>query len=235
MENLREKELEYVYQQGIRYLENRDYIRAKNCFLISKESLIYRKKSINALILIEIYSGNLKMARSLLEEYKDELYYEHTTTYAFLERIEFNLNKGLNIMLDSFKEPSTPNKKLAYLSDFYIEIGEYERARKVLETIKLSHNGTNDLIVRLIFLNIIEGDYLSAYKLFQNIDSNNINSDSYNQLKALIYYHRGILQDEKENVNTYLYYVNRLLNNDEDNLVDHLKRRHVMINQNVQM
>ena len=224
---MQEMEYEASYQQALHYFELKDYEKAKFYFNITKESLTYRTLSLNALILIETYNSNYQKARNMLEEYKDELYFEYATTYANLEKVEFNLEKSLDMILDSFTSSLSPNKKLSYLADIYIELGEYERARKVLETIKMIPEYIMNANIKLIFLSIIEGDYLDAYKLFQKITINDMNSDFYNQLKAIIAYHRGRLMDIKDELNLYLYYIQRLFSNDDTDLIKHLKERHL--------
>ena len=224
---MQEMEYEASYQQAVRYFELKDYENARFYFNIAKESIAYRAISLNALILIEIYVTNYQKARNMLEEYKDELYFEYASTYANLEKVEFNLAKSLDIFLDSFSSSENPNKKLGYLADIYIELGEYERARKVLETIKIKPEYIVSANIKIILLNIIEGDYLNAYKLFQKINPNDMNSYFYNKLKAVIAYHQGSLMDIKDDLNLYLYYVQRLLSNDDLDLINHIMERHV--------
>ncbi len=213
-----------AYNKGLSLFENRDFYNAKSYFMISKDSIEYRKKSLNALALIEIYTSNYQKARNILNTYKDELYFEYTTTYSFIEKIEFNLNKGFDIILDSFKNIDNQNKKLSFLADFYIELGDYNKARLVLETLSLTYNYVSATI-KLIYLDIIERDFVNALKLFKTIEDS-LDSDTYNQIKSLITYHIGTIHDTKK-LNKHTYCVKRLLLDDESILVKHIKVRHI--------
>ena len=223
--NITDEDYLQAYQYGVYYLDKRDFTMAKAYFDIAKEALEYRKKSLNALALIEIYNTNYQEARDLLNQYKEELYHECASTYAFLERIEFNLQEGFGIILDSFNEPQYSSKKLMYLADYYLEMGDYEKARLTLETINLNFNFRKEASLKLISLNIIEGSYTEALKIFKSIE-NLLTLEEYNQIKAIIYYHIGTIHDIKD-LKKNIYFVNRLLTSNEDNLIRHLEVRHL--------
>ena len=69
-------------------------------------------------------------------------------------------------------DPYMQNKSLLAISKLYIQTGDNEIARKMLETLQLNREFYTQSTIGLVCLNILEQNYKDAYKYLKSINFN---------------------------------------------------------------
>ena len=208
------------YIHGINCYNSGDYVNARKWLVIASGNPLYEEKAINMLAIIEISCSNYLKARSILEENRDILYPNHAENYGILEMKEYNYNKSKENIIDSFNNPDFQPNKLIYLADLYVELGEYDIARKMYETLLNKSDYYVKATLKLIYLSIIEKNYSYASRLFKNINEYEVSKNLYTRLSITLDYFNKKLKLSKYPQ----YYVRRLLRNDDNDLMEHVKR-----------
>lgn len=209
-----------AYLNGINCWNNNDYIKARYWFEMSYSNQEFRDQSLFKLLQIGLREGKYAIVRKLLEENKDNPLIELKQMYGLLENIENNFETSKKYYSQCMVDPNMQNKSLLALSKLYIQTGDNEVARKMLETLKLNKDFNIQAIYGLICLNILEQDYEYAYKLLKTIDKGKLTPkllSHYYSLNRHLLYYMG-----KLNTNDHSYTANRFFDNSEETLLKHL-------------
>ena len=219
-----ELDKENAFNKGYNYFLSHNYEKALKYLLIAKNDNDNKDEILFMLSVIQMNFNNFVEARNLLEGNYDILYKKFTDLYATLELIEYNYNKSLEIITDSFSRDNKYPKKLMLLGEVYMQLGEYDIARKVYETLVLKTDYKTQATLRLIYLNILEKNYSYAEKLFLSLNQVEVQKDLYERLRDVILYFNSKLTKKYKASKNHAYYVSRLLGDDDKDLIVHIKR-----------
>lgn len=158
--DLEDKKYEKWYQLGIKYKINNNYKEAIKYLKLACEHPKYRALAKDLLSNMYLEIGNLRLARSVADLFK-------------LDIMEGNFNRNIaniNSELENYKGPF-PYFLLRELAINYINLGEYDLAIKIIETMLCSSNiGYYRKILLLVKVYIYMNNYEEAFKLLNGID-----------------------------------------------------------------
>ncbi len=222
-----------AYFKGIEFWNNNDYINARYWFEIAhKYNGKYCDLSLSKLIQIDLKRGNYAKARNLLRENQSSAI-EFKQVYGLLENIENNFEKSKTYYSQCMVVPEMQNKSLLAIAKLYIQTGDDEVARKMLETLQLNERFYIQSTISLVCLNILEKNYKDAYKYLKSIDSQQLTPkllQHYRMLEMYLLCNLGKLKKSDNHfdpVRDYMIY--RLFDDSDDLLLDHVSNH---MNQN---
>lgn len=174
MENiLSEKD---AYFKGIEFWNNNDYINARYYFEKAyKYNGEFGDLSLSKLIQIDLREGKYAKVRNLLRNNQSDAI-EFKQVYGLLENIENNFEKSKTYYSQCMIDPDMQNKSLLAIAKLYIQTGDNEVARKMLETLQLNRKFYIQSTIGLVCLNILEENYRDAYKYLKAINSERLTS-----------------------------------------------------------
>lgn len=212
-----------MYYDGIQSFKNGDLLSAiKNFQILINNFSIYRENATLMLVKIYIKNGNYKKARELLGILpKDNCSYHYNLLYGLLENIENNYERSLDYYSNCLNSSKKQIMALLTISKIYIQMGDYEIARKMLLTIQQDKIINLQATIGLICLDILLKKYNEAYRLLLKIDRRKLTmkyEQHYHILKSYIEYMLGY-----ENLVLKSKFINRLFSTDDENLIEHLK------------
>lgn len=216
------------YYNGIKALDNNDYATARYWLEITVNEPKYRNNSLLRLCMINLREGKYAPTREILENQVDSSDIRFKRLYGLLENIENNFETSKKYFSECLLDPSLQRRSLLSISKLYIQTGDNEVARKMLETLNIYKEFKTQTIIDLICLNILEKNYDSAYKLLTTIDKNILTPkllNHYHQLNIYLLYLMGKLKDSNYGANLVENYtVSRLLDDSEEHLLKHIQR-----------
>ena len=217
-----------AYFNGLDFWNNNDYINARYWFKQSYNNPGFRDKSLSKLIQIDLREGKYAKVRELLEENRDNSSIELKQVYGLLENIENNFEASKKYYSQCMIDPDMQNKSLLAISKLYIQTGDNEVARKMMETLQLNSRFNIQSTIGLVCLNILEQNYVDAYKLLNTIDEKRLTpklSQHYKILNMYSLYFLGKLKSQDNHydpVRDYMIY--RLFDNSEETLIKHISK-----------
>ena len=226
MENiLSEKD---AYFNGIEFWNNNDYIKARYYFEMAyKYNGELKDLSLSKLIQMDLREGKYAKARNLLRNNQSDII-EFKQVYGLLENIENNFEKSKTYYGQCMIDPDMQNISLLAIAKLYIQTGDNEVARKMLETLQLNGNFFVQSTINLVCLNILEGNYRDAYRYLKSINSDHLTPklmQHYQILEMYLLRNLGKLKKSDNNfdpVKNYMLY--RLFDNSEDLLLKHISK-----------
>lgn len=222
---LNEKE---AYFKGIEFWNNNDYINARYYFEIAyKYNGEFRDLSLSKLIQIDLREGKYAMARNLLRNNESKAI-EFKQVYGLLENIENNFEKSKTYYGECMVNPDMQSKSLLAIAKLYIQTGDNDVARKMLETLQLNGKFYTQSTIGLVCLNILEENYRDAYQYLKSINLQKLSpklSKHYRILKMYLLRNLGKLKpsdNDFDPVENYMLY--RLFDSSEDLLLKHISK-----------
>ena len=165
------KNIDYnqIVSNGLKCYDLGDYVNARKWFNISINNPKYRDISLLKFIKIEIKEGKYRIAREMLKNAtKNNILV--TKIYGLLETIEFNFDASRTYYGKCMREESMQYKSLLAIAKIYMQLGDYEIARKMFETLRLTKDYYVQASTGLFSCSILEGDYKFAKKIVDEID-----------------------------------------------------------------
>lgn len=163
-----------AYFKGIEFWNNNDYRNARYYFEMAyKYNGELNDLSLSKLIQIDLREGKYAKVRNLLRNNQSSII-EFKQVYGLLENIENNFEKSKNYYGQCMIDPEMQNKSLLAIAKLYIQTGDNEVARKMLETLQLNRNFYIQSTIGLVCLNILEENYRDAYKYLKSINSDRL-------------------------------------------------------------
>lgn len=178
---------------------------------------------------LDVIRGHIKqsrydLARNLLEKEDINNNYSLLMTYGLLENSENNYDKSIEYFSECMNDCSIQKQALLSLGKTYVQLGEFDIARKIFETVRLDEHLFLQAMFELIYLNILKGDFYKAKELLDELYLYPLNSSFrkyYRKASLLIRYYLGELKNDA-NFSSYLQ--ERLVNPDEEIIIEHLKK-----------
>ncbi len=125
-------------------------------------------------------------------------------------------------------DPYMQNKSLLAISKLYIQTGDNEIARKMLETLQLNREFYTQSTIGLVCLNILEQNYKDAYKYLKSINFKLLTPKLLHHYKILEMYllkNLGKLRQSDNSFNPVKdYMIYRLFDDSEDLLLSHISK-----------
>ncbi len=206
----------------------KDYEKARYFLNMAYQDPDYRFASISKLMQIDLKEGKYAHVRSLLQENEHYQSIELNHIYGLLENIENNFETSKKYygacMVDSSRQPTA----LLALAKLYIQTGDYNVARKMLETVQLFPDFSAQATIGLICLNILEQNYKEAYQMLpflEQIKKSVKLQEHYKILNTYLLYLMGKICKSNANndvINHYMLY--RLFDDHEKILLQHLSK-----------
>ena len=147
-------------KEELKYLKGDPRIR----FHLERAAEIFdvRNHAIEELIKMDLIEGKTRDARILLENN----YYRNedglSNLYGLLELNENNYKTALSYFRKCLSLPDFRDKSRIYIGQTLVNLGEYGLAEKVFASLKNRQNIKIDLLLQLIYLAILKGDYEKA-------------------------------------------------------------------------
>lgn len=216
-----------AYLSGMDCWRNNDYINARSWFEISYNNPEFRNESLFKLIQIDLREGKYAKVRNLLRNNQSDAI-EFKQVYGLLENIENNFEKSKTYYSECMIDPDMQNKSLLAIAKLYIQTGDNEVARKMLETLQLNRKFYIQSTIGLVCLNILEENYKDAYKYLKSINSERLTPkllQHYQILEMYLLRNLGKLRQSNNHfdpVKDYMIY--RLFDDSEDLLLRHISK-----------
>ncbi len=216
-----------AYLLGNKYLNKYEYFKAKQCYIIASERPEFKEDSILKLILVDFKMGEYYEARKKL---KTNLNINPQKTFQYfgqVENIENNFNESLKYYSKCLSIPEAQSKALLSIAKIYIQLGDYDVARKMLETMQLDPPYFVQATFGLINLNILTGDFKQAHELINKINPVNLTSkllDHYKSSLSYIRYQLGMLTENDKKTIRNSYLTQRLCSSNDKILIQHIAR-----------
>lgn len=217
-----------VFLKGQEAWRKNDYIKAKFWYEQSLKYPNFKNQSLSKLIQIEIRQGKYKKAREILNTNKNNNSVDLKQICGLLENIENNFGRSKKYYSECMIDPKMQAKSLLAISKLYVQTGDYDVARKMLETLTLNDYFEIQSLIGLICMSILEHDFYKAYKLLEQIDENKLTpklSQHYLILKMYVRYFLGQVKLSENNydpVKDYMIY--RLFDRSDETLIKHISK-----------
>lgn len=223
-----------AFYNGQECWRNNDYVNARYWYEIAMQHEEYREQSVSKLIQIEIREGKYAKARQMLNANKDLNSVALKQVYGLLENIENNFEASRRYYSECMVDPSMQHKSLLAIAKLYIQTGDNQVARKMLETLQLNDNFNVQSTMGLICLEIFEEDYDNAYRLMKTLNPKTLTPKLYQHYRIFDMFLKsklGMLREPKSSIDPnrdYMLY--RLYDNSDKTLLNHIGRH---LNQNL--
>lgn len=217
-----------AYFKGIEFWNNNDYRNARYYFEMAyKYNGELNDLSLSKLIQIDLREGKYAKVRNLLKNNQSDII-EFKQVYGLLENIENNFEKSKTYYSQCMIDPDMQNKSLLAIAKLYIQTGDNEVARKMLETLQLNRKFYIQSTIGLVCLNILEENYRDAYRYLKSINSDRLTTkllQHYQILEMYLLRNLGKLKKSDNNfdpIKDYMIY--RLFDDSEDLLLKHISK-----------
>ena len=127
-------------------------------------------------VIESIRQGKYSNARKMLELEKDSIGPDYFRTCAFLELSEYNFLDSLDYYHKCFSDLEKQSKYLLDMANVYMELGNYDIARDMCETLSDNASVCTKSIFQLGVLDILQEEYRHALKLLESIAIDKLNS-----------------------------------------------------------
>lgn len=222
-----------AFYNGQNFLIKNDYINARYWLEIASQNEKYLEKSLSKLIQIEIREGKYAKAREMLNFHKDLDSPYLKQTWGLLENVENNFETSKRYYSECMINPEMQHISLLAISKLYIQTGDNEVARKMLETLQLDSGFNAQSTFGLVGLNLLEGKYQEAFNLLKTIDKRKLSSKHLQHYRILNEYLLLNLEKTKKILNnsdtTKSYMMYSRCDRSEETLLKHIRKH---INQN---
>ena len=217
-----------AYFKGIEFWNNNDYRNARYYFEMAyKYNGELNDLSLSKLIQIDLREGKYAKVRNLLKNNQSDII-EFKQVYGLLENIENNFEKSKTYYSQCMIDPDMQNKSLLAIAKLYIQTGDNEVARKMLETLQLNRKFYIQSTIGLVCLNILEENYRDAYRYLKSINSDCLTSkllQHYQILEMYLLRNLGKLKKSDNNFDSVKdYMIYRLFDDSEDLLLKHISK-----------
>lgn len=217
----------FAYSNGLLYWNKDQYEKARYWFEQAYIDPNFKDSALSKLIHIDLKEGKFARARRLLKENGGEQKIALKPMYGLLESAENNFEAGKKYYGECMVDPYMQTKALLVLSRLYVQTGDYDIARKMLETLCLNSEFVNDIIFELVYLNIFEKDYQEAVKNLNLIDLNKLSRSSLRNYRMLDTYLKYCMAIRKINMKSNEFedeLLCCLLENDDNLLLAHISK-----------
>lgn len=214
-----------AYFKGIEFWNNNDYRNARYYFEMAyKYNGELNDLSLSKLIQIDLREGKYAKVRNFLRNNQSDII-EFKQVYGLLEN---NFEKSKTYYSQCMIDPDMQNKSLLAIAKLYIQTGDKEVARKMLETLQLNRKFYIQSTIGLVCLNILEENYRDAYRCLKSINSDHLTPkllQHYQILEMYLLRNLGKLKKSDNNfdpVKDYMTY--RFFDDNEDLLLKHISK-----------
>lgn len=217
-----------AYFRAIEYWNSNDYVNARIYFEMAYQyNGEFRDLSLSKLIQIDLREGKYAKVRNLLKTNQSNAV-EFKQVYGLLENIENNFERSKTYYSQCMVDPDMQSKSLLAIAKLYIQTGDNEVARKMLETLQLNRKFYIQSTIGLVCLNILEENYKDAYKFLKTINSERLTPkllQHYQILEMYLLRNLGKLKKTDDNfdpIRDYMIY--RLFDDSEELLLRHISK-----------
>jgi len=222
-----------AYYKGIKAFNNNDNITARYFLEQAYNNLELKKESLLKILNIDLKEGKYSKVRKCLKENEDCNDIRFKQIYGILENIENNFEASKQYYNDCMLDLEMQNKSLLAIAKLYIQTGDYDIARKMLETLLLNKKFYIQAVFGIISIDILEGKYEEGYTLLKTIDEKNLYPKILHHYRVLNMYLLYFMNDLSKINNTFDplkdYMIYRLFDNSEDFLLENISKH---LNQN---
>lgn len=217
-----------AYFKGIEFWNNNDYRNARYYFEMAyKYNGELNDLSLSKLIQIDLREGKYAKVRNLLKNNQSDII-EFKQVYGLLENIENNFEKSKTYYSQCMIDPDMQNKSLLAIAKLYIQTGDNEVAKKMLETLQLNRKFYIQSTIGLVCLNILEENYRDAYRYLKSINFDCLTPkllQHYQILEMYLLRNLGKLKKSDNNFDSVKdYMIYRLFDDSEDLLLKHISK-----------
>lgn len=217
-----------TFLNGINQFKNNNYVNARSLLEKSLPFEEFRDKSLLAMAKMDIKEGKFALARQRLNDISN---YKSTIvkfTYGLLEMIENNYERSKQYYNECIENPAFQYNTLLMLARVFMQNGDYEVSRMMLETLRTTVTFYQSATYYLICLNILEEKYNEALDMLRSINLSNTSLlmfKNFTILKLQIEYLLGNLVKESTLPHPNTEYIHSLLLSDSDEiLLSHISR-----------
>ena len=222
---------ELIYNTGFNCFFDGNYETSRSYLeqIVNDEANEYRKKALILLVKMNIAEGKYYQARKLLDENQDLDRYSILLIRGKLELIEYNYNASSIYYSECFNgNVNMQHNALLYMAKVNMQLGNYDIAEKMLETLLNDYKLSIQAKFDLMSLAILKEDYDAAYKWILKINSKELSPTflkRFNDNKMYVLYLLGELNKNRNEFDSSSYLLPRLLDIKNDKLVlEHIAR-----------
>ena len=216
-----------LFKKANQYEKHFEFKKAIECYQILLNSSESHKNAFYKLVRSLIRNSNFKLARKYLENEDNDTIKISNYLYGLLEAKENNFLQSKKYLLKSLEYPNTDIQKEALLDlgNIEFQLGNYDIAEKIYETVCMFPDYEEKAKVKIIILNYYLGEYHQAKKLIQKMITNNIKFES----NAILLYIINEFCDKQLN-EIYSSELVRSYNTEKEQILKHVICKHCTIN-----
>lgn len=208
---------------GVKNFRKCNFVTAISYFEKSKNNPEYKEKSLYYLCLCYIKLGNYLLARQMLEN--SQYFKGKDIIYGLIENIEYNFEKSREYYAKCISDPNDAQKALLGLAKLYVQMGEYDVAKKIYETLKLIPEMKIQAIYGLSVIYIMMQEYEKSEAILKEIKKEKLTNKlqlHYDIIDLTIKYYLGTLEINKRAKD--LNPVFALINPSDERVLKHVKK-----------
>ena len=215
-----------AFNNGYTCFSKKDYQNARDWYNISAQDPKYCNQSLARLTLISLKEENYAQARDILEnsDTKDPLL---KRVYGLLERVELNFDRSRKYFSECMAEPKYPYSSFLYLAKLHVQMGDYDMAEKMFQTLQLNAKFYFQATLDLIYLYSLQTKFYDAKQNLMTINVSTLDErqlGAYLILEAYLKYFLGELKSSDSEKSCSYYVINYLYNHNDNNLLSHINR-----------
>lgn len=220
---------EKEYHQGYDYFCKKNHVKARPLLTMALNDERYRDLALNHLFTADIKDGNYAEARDLLNKYSHQNNLSNYMLFGMIEEIENNFIRSKEYYNMCMQDPEMQVLSLLKLSKIYVQLGDYDMAHKLLETVSCHEKYLVRAIFDLAVLYVIEGNYEHAYTVLQSHNLSKLNSRSLHNWRLMhdlisIYLGKLDPNDYKSADFGISYTMRQAINPQDERLLSHTRK-----------
>ncbi len=224
------------YIQGVDNFKKGNYKIAKHFFELALNDPTCQQAALYNILKILFKTGNYRDARIILNGYQDNLTADLRYSYGLLESIENNFKASIKYYGDTLMDAYNQNRVLLSLAKLKVQMGDYDIARKMYETLTFNDKFEQQALFGLVCLNILEKDYLEALKNLKKVNYQSLSPVQKTNFDHMTIYVNYFLNKlDPSAIKNHLkeqYMIERLFNKDDDSLLLSHVKRHIKADYN---
>lgn len=216
--------------KAFNFLKLENNIEARKYFNLAynSDNPDIKNKALINLLYLDLKEGKYAKVRKVLEELGSIDNLELIRIYGLLELIEYNYTASNLYFNQCLKEPNMQFKTLLSLAKNYVQMGDFELANHIYETLLVQPNISHDAIFGLVGIKMLQYDYDGALTILKRANKKFLPSNlkkrydiTYEYLLSLA--GKPLKPKRKYNENDeYMFY--RLYNDSEETLLNHISK-----------
>ncbi len=215
-----------AFLNGYTCFSKKDYKNARFWYNISAQTPKYCNRSLARLTLISLKEENYAQARDILEnsDTKDPLL---KRAYGLLERVELNFEQSQKYFSECMAYPKYQYSSFFDLAKLHVQMGDYDIAEKMFQTLQLNAKFYFQATLDLIYLYSLQTKFYEAKQSLMTINVSPLDKrqlEIYLILETYLKYFLGELRTSDSQKFDANYVIKYLYHHNDNILLNHINR-----------